>query len=99
MRLRFLKSSKSMAYKVIFGDARLARRDLDAIHPAERATILHKIQEFASSGPYHPQSKRLRHYALAEFRLRVGSYRILYDFSSPTQTIVVLRILHRSKLY
>ncbi|MDX2229831.1 MAG: type II toxin-antitoxin system RelE/ParE family toxin [Leptolyngbyaceae cyanobacterium bins.349] len=33
------------------------------------------------------------------FKLRVGDYRVVYEFSRPEQTITVDRVGHRSNIY
>jgi mRNA interferase RelE/StbE len=43
--------------------------------------------------------KKLWNYPVADFRLRVWDYRVLFDVDDKKQIIKVLRILHRSKLY
>jgi mRNA-degrading endonuclease RelE of RelBE toxin-antitoxin system len=43
--------------------------------------------------------KALQHYDNADFRLRVGDYRVLLNKDDERQEIYLLRVLHRSKLY
>lgn len=45
------------------------------------------------------QVKQLKNYEVADFRLRIGDERILFDRDELTKTIHLLRVLHRSKLY
>jgi mRNA-degrading endonuclease RelE of RelBE toxin-antitoxin system len=45
------------------------------------------------------QLKRLSNYKLANYRLRVWNYRVLFDIDDENIEIMVFRILHRSKLY
>jgi mRNA interferase RelE/StbE len=33
------------------------------------------------------------------YKLRVGNYRIIYEFSEADETIVILKIGHRSEIY
>ena len=48
----------------------------------------------------HPQQfKPLAGRATAQFRLRVGDYRILYDVYDEKKTVLILRIGHRRDIY
>lgn len=52
-----------------------------------------------SKNPYLPGVRYLKDKRLAQFRIRVGDYRILYDVYSKNETIYVLRIGHRKDIY
>ena len=43
--------------------------------------------------------KKLNHYKICNYRLRVWDYRILFDINEEKNEIIIFRILHRSKLY
>jgi mRNA interferase RelE/StbE len=45
------------------------------------------------------QIKKLQNYELADYRLRVGDYRFLFNIDDLGKDIYIFRILHRSKLY
>ncbi len=54
-----------------------------------------KINNF----PDVSQIKRLRSHPLADFRLRVGNFRILFDVDDQQQKIYILKIGHRREVY
>ena len=53
-----------------------------------------------SKEPFHDlQTKYLKDKKLADFRVRVGDYRILYDVYPKDKVVYVLRIGHRKDIY
>ncbi len=74
---------------------RSAIKDLDQLDVTKRKSMLSHIQEL-SAFPNVSQIKRLSNYSPA-YRLRVGSYRVLFDVSN--DVIVIGRILHRKDAY
>ena len=49
--------------------------------------------------PNISQIKRLKNHPVAEYRLRIGNYRVLFDVSWEEQKIHVLKIGHRRNIY
>ena len=49
--------------------------------------------------PWPPTSRRLRHPAIGEYRLRVGDWRVFYDADQESKTVVILRVMHRREAY
>lgn len=45
------------------------------------------------------QSRGLTGKGLAQYRLRVGDYRILYDVYHADKTVLIIRIGHRKEIY
>ena len=89
-----------MAYKLLIADERLWKKDCSRIPSAELRRILLSIRKLeADSWAENVQVRQLKNYDVADFRLRVGNYRILFDKDEDGKTIHLLRILHRSKLY
>lgn len=43
--------------------------------------------------------KKLNSHPLADFRLRVGNYRVLFDVESEKKEIYILKISHRKDIY
>jgi mRNA interferase RelE/StbE len=43
--------------------------------------------------------KSLKNHPLADYRLRIGDYRVLFDVNWEKQEINILKIGHRSKIY
>lgn len=89
-----------MAYKLLIKDRRIWDKDCNVIPPKHLRLILGKIRALECD-PWaeNVQVKQLKQYALADFRLRVGEYRVLFDKDEDAKTILLYRVLHRSKLY
>ncbi len=89
-----------MAYKVVIEDPHIWKKDCRAIPHDRLLHILRKIRGLAED-PWAPniQVQQLKEYPLADFRLRIGDYRVLFDKDEETKTIMLFRVLHRSKSY
>lgn len=89
-----------MAYKIVIFDERLWKKDCSKIEGKKLVLIFKKIRNLKhepSAGNVHV--KQLQDYVAADFRLRIGDYRVLFNKDEETKTIHLLRVLHRSKLY
>lgn len=76
------------------------RADKD-IKKLERQVLL-KIDKALlglAKSPYPRNVKILRDTKLAQCRIRVGDYRILYDVYEKDKTVYILRIGHRKDIY
>jgi mRNA interferase RelE/StbE len=72
-------------------DSALSRLPADA-----RAAILEKITDLGrrlGSYPHYRMTGR------AEFRLRVGDYRVIYDFALEKEEIRLITLGHRREIY
>jgi len=89
-----------MKYKVYVSDAHIWRKDCSTIPKKDLKRIVKRIKALRS-GPWSPgvQVKRLQDFPSADFRLRVGDYRVLFNLYEEKRQIRILRALHRSKLY
>ncbi|PCI23980.1 hypothetical protein COB57_06190 [Candidatus Peregrinibacteria bacterium] len=89
-----------MLCKIVIQHKRQWIKDFEKIPKAEGGKIIQKIKTL-SQLPWTAsvQAKHLKNYHLADFRLRVGNYRVLFDLDSENKIIYLLRVLHRSKLY
>lgn len=75
-----------------------AQKDFKKLHPLIQRRITDAILSLETNR--HPQqAKYLRSNAIAQFRLRVGDYRILYDAYDDDSVVLVLRIGHRKDIY
>ncbi|MGO8764284.1 MAG: type II toxin-antitoxin system RelE family toxin [Limisphaerales bacterium] len=79
-------------YEIEYGASAL--EDLDRLPQHERAQILRKIERLENG--LHGNIKRL-HDSDADFRLRMGDYRILFDIEG--DVIVIRRIGNRKDIY
>ena len=75
-------------------------REFDAalmrLPPATRALVLEKIDALGS------QLDRFSHYRMTgrnEYRLRVGDYRVIYDFDRARNIIDLITLGHRREIY
>jgi mRNA interferase RelE/StbE len=75
-----------------------AVKDLKKLTPSIRQKIIKQIQAL-SSNRFPPQFKALVGKNVAQYRLRVGDYRILYDVYEVEQVILILRLGHRKDIY
>ena len=88
-----------MAYRLLIADERTWTKDLRKISPQELKRIFDRIKKLATDPwPAEVQVKKLQHYDLADFRSRVGNYRVLFDRDVEKKEVILYRILHRSKL-
>ena len=85
-----------MAYRIILSpraDKELKMLERPIQQRIDRA--LFKLQD----NPFIIKKKFLDDDRLADFRIRVGDYRILYDIYSDDKVVYVLRIGHRKDIY
>ena len=73
-----------------------AEDDLDALPRQVRQRVVTAIDRLAETG--QGQGWKLQGQP-AEWRLRVGDWRIRFVFDYPNRTIEVLRVLHRREAY
>ncbi|MCI5157117.1 MAG: type II toxin-antitoxin system RelE/ParE family toxin [Candidatus Electrothrix sp. AUS1_2] len=73
-------------------------KDLKKISPDQLMSIKEGIEDLETF-PNISQIKRLKNHPVAEYRLRIGDYRVLFDVSWEEQKIHVLKIGHRRNIY
>ena len=87
-----------MEYKLLIVDSRIWVKDLSKIHEKEykkiKKTIL-SLKKFPEKGDI----KRLTMYPIADYRLSIGKYRVLFDVDKKNKKILLYRILHRKDSY
>ena len=95
-----------MPYEVVFPSDRIERSFENVLEkiPAEyRTSIVCAIRSLASNP--RPQGKRAKKLTgqvivsrfTAEYRLRVGPYRVLYDIDDPRKKVMLLTLLKRDE--
>jgi mRNA interferase RelE/StbE len=82
-----------MPWSILWTDP--AVRDLARIDPPVAKRILRKLEAASSE----PRRYFVRLVAADEYKLRVGDYRILAALDIPSETILVERVDHRSRIY
>ncbi len=73
-------------------------KDLKKISPDQLMSIKEGIEDLETF-PNISQIKRLKNHPVAEYRMRIGNYRVLFDVSWEEQAIHVLKIGHRRNIY
>lgn len=86
-------------YNIIIYDKKIFSKDISKIGKKELETIFSKINKMKMHWNTWAQVKRLQQYPVADFRLRIGNYKVLFNIDEETKEIILFRILHRSKLY
>jgi mRNA interferase RelE/StbE len=85
-----------MSYTVIYEPEALA--DLEKLSQDVRQRIVNKIDWLAENfEQITPQA--LSNNLSGFFKLRVGDYRVIYEFNPTEQTITIDRVGHRSQIY
>ena len=89
-----------MAFKIQIADEKIWAKDFSSLSKKEAQKIISAINVLKKDPwPENLHVKKLKNYKLADFRLRVGDYRVLLDQNLKTKMITLFRVLHRSKLY
>ncbi|MCD6151034.1 MAG: type II toxin-antitoxin system RelE/ParE family toxin [Deltaproteobacteria bacterium] len=73
-------------------------KDLRKIAPQQLLSLKEGIEELEMF-PNISQIKRLKSHSLADYRLRIGNYRVLFDVDWEQQKIHILKIGHRRNIY
>ncbi|GJL50011.1 MAG: hypothetical protein NPIRA01_12380 [Nitrospirales bacterium] len=95
-----------MAYEIVFPSERVERlfqKVLTKIPPDSQEAIIGAIRSL-STHP-RPQGKRIKKLSgelivsqfVAQYRLRVGSYRVLYDIDDQRKKVVLLKLAKRDE--
>lgn len=83
-------------FKLIY--AKSVAKDLRRISPSSLPKIKQGIEDLERF-PDISQIKRLTNHPVADYRLRIGNYRILFDVNWEKQEIYILKIGHRKDVY
>jgi len=94
----------SEGYRVVFGSVKIQKYTVKFLRtlPRNLQQRLYDAMKELGKNPRPQQSKRLSLGVLvygytAQYRLRVGDYRILYDVDDRAETVVVLAIRKREE--
>lgn len=88
-----------MEYNIIFQDEKVISKDFSKIPKNYLENIFKQIEKLKGGLIWEIQVKKLNHYYLCDYRLRVSDYRILFNLDEINKEIIIFRVLHRSKLY
>lgn len=84
-------------YSVEF--SRSARRQLAKLPTNVQSLIVKKLDRLLKHPLSLPDVKKLRGNAEANYRLRVGDYRVLFNLHADHLVILVVKIAHRKEAY
>ena len=82
-------------YRVLLSSS--AERELKKLTPQSIARIVPRLESL-SANPRPSGCKKLKG-GDAEWRIRVGDYRVIYTINDPKLLVEVTRIRHRSEVY
>ena len=85
-----------MAYKVIWHE--YIRDELEEMDRKIASRIVNKIENHLVKSPAD-LGVALRGQFAGLYRYRVGKWRVIYSIEPRTETILVLRVEHRNKVY
>ena len=83
-------------FRIVY--AKSVEKDLRRISPPSLQKIKKELENLERF-PDLPQIKQLKNHPIADYRLRVGNYRILFDVNWDEKEIYVLKIGHRKDVY
>ncbi len=83
-------------FRIIY--AKSVEKDLRRISPPSLQKIKKELENLERF-PDLPQIKQLKNHPIADYRLRVGNYRILFDVNWDEEEIYILKIGHRKDVY
>jgi mRNA interferase RelE/StbE len=78
--------------------AKRVSKDLRGISKSNLVRLKSSIEEL-SDFPNISSIKSLKNHSIAEYRLRVGDYRVLFDVNWELKEIHILKIGHRKNVY
>ncbi|RMG68343.1 MAG: type II toxin-antitoxin system RelE/ParE family toxin [Nitrospirae bacterium] len=83
-------------FKIIY--AKSVLKDLRRIASYNLPMIKKGIEELANF-PNITNIKHLKNHPIANYRLRIGNYRVLFDVDWDKREIYILKIGHRKEIY
>ena len=89
-----------MGYSLLIWDEKVWLKDISKIEPKRVTAIMGRIAQLQEAPwPDELHVKKLHEFSLADFRLRVGDYRVMFNLDVEKKHVILLRVLHRSKAY
>ena len=83
-------------FKIIY--AKSVFKDLKKINRKNLEKIKEGIEELMNF-PNISQIKHLKNHPLADYRLRIGNYRVLFNVNWEKKEIYILKVGHRREVY
>lgn len=85
-----------MKFEILY--AKSINKDIKNLDQTTKLKIKKAIEKL-DNFPNIPNIKALKSHPLADYRLRVGDYRILFDVDWKNKKIYILKIGHRKDVY
>lgn len=85
------------SFKVVL--TKNAQKDISNLDAQIAKRIQKKLVYFVDSGKPLDFAEHLTKPADAQYRWRVGDFRVLFDFNEKSKTITILKIQHRREVY
>ncbi len=82
-----------MRYRIVFTGR--AVKDIESLEASVKRRIGEKLREYSQDPFAH--ARKLSDPKIGSFRFRIGDYRVIFDMDG--DTIVVLRVGHRRRIY
>lgn len=86
-----------MEIEIIFSER--AEKEIFKLPKQVANRILDKLLELSADNPPTQRAIKLINHNDAEYRYRIGDYRVLFDYNEPLHRIEVLKVAHRSAVY
>jgi len=83
-------------FRIVY--AKSVAKDLRKLPASSLPKIKQEIENLREF-PNLPQIKHLKNHPIADFRLRIGNYRVLFDVDWEKMEIIILKIGHRKDVY
>lgn len=77
--------------------SRTAEKQLRKLGASDRRRVVHALIELGDD-PHPPGSRKLNGYTDV-FRIRVGTFRVLYSVEGRKLIVIILKIGHRKEVY
>ncbi|MFO0965987.1 MAG: type II toxin-antitoxin system RelE/ParE family toxin [Gemmataceae bacterium] len=77
--------------------ARPARKDLESLPATLQDRLLRAIEKLGTN-PHPPGSLKLKG-SESSYRIRVGSYRVIYEIEDDIVVVLIVRVRHRREAY
>jgi len=82
------------SYKVLIKPS--AAKELESLPKQDRVRVARRIRALSADARPHGSEKLTGE---EKYRLRQGSYRVVYSINDPEQTVLVVKIAHRREVY
>ena len=74
-----------------------AEKQIRSLGSKDQVRVLRAIQHLAAD-PYPPGTRKLRGYTDV-YRIRIGTFRVIYSVESKRLLVIILKVGHRKNIY